>query len=157
MNKIIFSIIIFLIGIASGYCFIVFAGYTSYWTVDIMIFIVKTLKSHDLLDIASFVLGIKELILLLLTAIPIYLIFGLLLTYFIKQDIKLVKWFSSIGLVIFLLWAHAIAALCSEMFSSAITILAVPLFVNLFFINKISNRLDTPNKNEETNTNPQAD
>jgi len=154
MNKIYFSVIAFLIGLASGYFFIIFAGYTSYWTGGLIVTIAKVLKEYEMLYMMYIISSIKDILLLLSTAIPIFLTSGLLLIYFIKIDIKLTKWLSSIGLLIIPAWASGIPTIYGGMLFDAFILLAILLLVNLFFINKISNIINAPNKNEERNNLP---
>jgi len=157
MNKILLSLIILLVGLLSGYCFIIFAGYTSAWTIDLIIMSGNILKKYELLCLLETAMGIKELIIVTLTAIPIFSISSLFLVYFIKNDLKLIKWFSSIGLIVFPAFSSGLPSILEGWFFTALVIIGVPLLVNLFFINKISSIINAPNKNEETNTNPQAD
>jgi len=154
MNKALLSIIIFSVGLLSGYLFIIFAGYTSYWTVELLIIIGKILKQYELLCLLETIIGIKELIVLTLTAIPIFSISSLFLVYFIKSDLRLIKWISSLGLVAFPAFASGLPFILEGWFFSTLAILGVPLLVNLFFINKVSSIINAPNKNEETNSLP---
>ena len=146
MNKIFSSIIIFLIGLASGYFFIIFAGYTAYWSSGLITGVVNILKEYEILYMVYLISGIVDSLVLLLTAIPIFLISGLLLVYFIKRDRKFVRLFSSIGLLIIPAWSSGIPSIYCSMYFNAFIVLAIPLLVNLFFISKTSNIIDTPKR-----------
>jgi hypothetical protein len=153
MNKIFLSIIIFLIGLVSGYCFIILAGYSSSWATDLLIISGKILKKYEMLYMLGTVIKIQSFITSVLAAIPVFLISGLLLIYFIKNNtinIKSIKWISSIGLIIFPVLASGIPSLSNGWYFEALMILIIPLLMNLFYINKISSIINAPNKNEET-------
>jgi hypothetical protein len=142
MNKTLLTMIIFSVGLLSGYCFMIFAGYTSSWTIDLSVIFADVLKKYDLLYLLKIVMGIKELIIVTLTAIPIFSISSLFLVYFIKTDLKLIKWASSLGVVIIPAFASALPSILEGwLFFAALVIVTVPLLVNLFFINKISSIL----------------
>ncbi len=137
MNKILLSIIIFLVGLISGYSFIIFAGYTAYWTGDLVVIFANILKKYEMLYLLGVVMGVKEVITLILTAIPIFLISSFLLTYFIKTNLKLMKWLSSLGLVIIPIFASIIY---KTSFFTVVIIVSVPLLVNLFFISTMTKK-----------------
>jgi hypothetical protein len=147
MNKTLLTMIIFSVGVLSGYCFIVFAGYTSSWTIDLSVIFADVLKKYDLLCLLKIVMAIKELIIVTLTAIPIFSISSLFLVYFIKTDLKLIKWASSLGVVIIPAFTSGFPSILEGWFFIALVIVIVPLLVNLFFIDKISSIINASNKN----------
>ena len=149
MNRIFFSIIILLVGLASGYYFIILAGYMAYWTSDLPVIIVQILKRYDILDMIYLMDAIRESILLFITAIPVFITSGLLFIYFIKNNIPFIKLLSSIGIIIIPIRASAFYSLCDGQLVSTFLILAIPLLVNLLVINKISSIINAPNKNED--------
>jgi len=61
MNKILLSLIILLVGLLSGYCFIIFAGYTSAWSVELLIIAGNILKKYELLCLLRTVRGRNNL------------------------------------------------------------------------------------------------
>lgn len=150
MNRIFFLIIVLSIGLTSGYYFIVFAGQISAWAIDILIFSGNILKKYEMLWMLGFVMKIQNLMTLILAAVPIFFISGLFLIYFIKNNIlslKNIKIISSIGLMILPLWTNAIPFLCNGWYINLLMTIGVPLFMNLFYINKISSIINAPNKN----------
>ena len=149
MNKILLTLIIFSIGLLSGYCFIIFAGYTSAWSTELLIISANILKKYELLYLLRTVMGVKELIIITLTALPIFSLSSLFLLYFIKNNLKLVKWFSSIGVIVFPTLASGLPSILEGWYFTALVIIGVPLLVNLFFINKVSSIINTSNKNEK--------
>lgn len=149
MYKIFLSIIIFLIGLASGYYFIILAGYTASWSLDLLIISGKILKRYEMLYMLGSVMKIQSLITVVLAAIPVFLIYGLFLSYFIKKEIKYIKSLSSIGLVILPAWASGIPSIYDGMFFHGFIVLAIPLLINLFFINKLSSIVNTSEKSVE--------
>jgi ABC-type dipeptide/oligopeptide/nickel transport system permease subunit len=138
MNKIFSSIIIFLIGLISGYIFLILAGYVSWWTDSLLVAIANILKDYGMIYMLGVIDGLKNLILLIFAAIPVFLLSGWVLTYFFRNNIGIVKWISSIGILIFLIVFAAYPSLYNGRFFDAFAVLVVPLSINLFLIGKIS-------------------
>jgi len=148
MKKVFTLSIVFLIGLLSGYCFIVFAGYTASWTHNLIVITANILKEYQLSYMLEIVDGVTNFILLIFTAIPVFFISGLLLAYYFKHNIRTAKWDSSLGLLILPFLFAGFPALYHFRLFDAFSVLAVPLFMNLLFINKISSIINAPNKNE---------
>jgi len=149
MNKVFLSIIIFLVGVLCGYSVLIFLGFISSLSVDLLIISAKILKENEMICLLSTVIVVQEIIVIGLVSIPIFAISSLWLTYFIKNNLKLIKWFSSLGLVFIFLFSFSTDT--PYPFSLFIIMmkltLVVPLLVNIFLINKISSFLKGLNKN----------
>ncbi len=151
MNKIFSSIIIFLIGLISGYIFLILAGYVSWWTDSLVVALANILKDYEMIYMLGVINELKNLILLIFVAIPVFLLSGWVLMYFFRNNIGIVKWISSIGILIFLIVFAVFPSLYHGRFFDAFTVLVVPLSINLFLIGKIS-KIDRSSNNDNSSS-----
>jgi len=106
MKKTISYLIILLLGIGSGYLFIVFAGIT--YPSAINVWIIDTLEEYQLSCLWSYLTKVIEIIVLIFTGIPIFGALGLLLNRFIKLEPYSMCTVSSIGALEFLRVVNAL-------------------------------------------------
>lgn len=84
MKNTISYLIVLLLGIGSGYLFIIFSGITYPSTINV--WIINTLKEYQLSYLWSYLTKTTEIIVLIFTGIPIFGELGILLNRFIKLE-----------------------------------------------------------------------
>lgn len=98
--------ILFLSGILSGYILIISVGcmYSLDRNFTIIKFLIHLTKDYELLFLGKFIIYAIGTILLTITSIPIFFIFGFILNYFFKLNFMIDAWINTIGIMLVLLY-----------------------------------------------------
>lgn len=107
MEKIFLYHITLFTGLLNGYILIISLGYMKSFdlSMNTMIWVIRLLKEYNLLSFGGLALHILNVIDLIITATPIFLIFGVILIHFLKLKTLLIGWISSIGILFIFAYA----------------------------------------------------
>ena len=107
MKKIFFYLITLLAGVLNGYILIICLGYVKSFdfSMNTMVLTIHQLKEYNLPSLGRASIHMLNAIELIITATPIFLIFGLILMHFLKLKTKLIAWISSIGILFIFVYA----------------------------------------------------
>lgn len=108
MKKIFSYPILFLTGVLSGYILIVSLGYVHSFDIswNLIKYSVTLLKEHELLYFGKLAIYTINALFLVITAIPIFLLFGFILTSFLKLQASKIIWIHSIGILSVFLYSN---------------------------------------------------
>ena len=137
MKQISFYLILLLTGILNGYILIICAGYMHSFdiTSDLITWIFPLLAEYELIYFSKLTLHAINAILLTIPAIPIFLIFGFTLTYFLRLKPLIMGWINSIGIVMVFFYSYV---RYDGILVNIILASVVILVLNIFIFIKIS-------------------
>ena len=145
MKKILFYLVLFLIGILNGYILTVSLGYIHSFDISMKIIVgsIHLLKEYNLSCLGRLALNIFNAVLLIITAIPIFSIFGFILTFYFKLKALLIGWINSIGILILFVYVFIKynGSIISLILDSVIIIL-----LNIYIITKAAKTIEARTK-----------
>ncbi len=145
MKKTFFYLITLLTGILNGYILIICLGYMKSFelSINVMVWTIRLLEEYHLSILERLSLHILNAIDLVITATPIFLVFGLTLVYLIKLKRLIIGWISSIGILFIFVYAtiRYDGAIISLLLDSVIIV-----SLNIYIIKKITNIVEAKTK-----------